>query len=344
MTGESMNRALARTGRAAWMVTGIVVVAVAGLLALILLLPYLSPLIVAVVLGAVLLPLVNRAKRRGLAAILAALAVPVLLIAVEVVTVLALRGDATQWADAARQAATEVRDATGADPVTPLFDASQRHELLLGAAGLAFDGVAAVFGLLVGALLAVYVLFFLLKDAPALGEGLVRRMPVPAATGREMLRVAVLQMRRYVVGTTVVAAMDTVVITAGAAILRLPLLGVIALVTFVAAFIPYIGAWLSAIFVVIVALGSGGPETAAWMLVIVLITQNVLEGVLRPYAFGVALDMHPLAVLAVTVAGGALGGVVGVFIAPPVAAILLAWHRMRSPARDRQTVPLVPAG
>jgi predicted PurR-regulated permease PerM len=57
------------------------------------------------------------------------------------------------------------------------------------------------------------------------------------------------------------------------------------------------------------------------------VTQNVLEGVVRPLAFGAALDMHPLAVLAATVAGGILGGVLGVFIGPPLAAIIISWRR-----------------
>jgi hypothetical protein len=60
-----------------------------------------------------------------------------------------------------------------------------------------------------------------------------------------------------------------------------------------------------------VALGAGGVDTALWMLAVVLVTQNIIEGLVRPLAFGAALDMHPLAILAATVAGGILGGVVG---------------------------------
>jgi predicted PurR-regulated permease PerM len=142
-----------------------------------------------------------------------------------------------------------------------------------------------------------------------------------------MLNDAGLRVRRYFVGTTVVAAMDAVVITLAAVLLRLPLLPVIALVTFVAAFVPYLGAWLSGIFVVVVALGSGGVATALWMLLIVLITQNVLEGVARPLAYGAALDLHPLTVLAATLLGGLLGGLMGVLIAPPLVAIVFTWIR-----------------
>jgi predicted PurR-regulated permease PerM len=149
-----------------------------------------------------------------------------------------------------------------------------------------------------------------------------------------MLADAGVRLRRYVVGTTFVAALDAVVIGLAAVILRLPLVVVIVLVTFATAYVPYLGAWLSAIFTVVVALGVGGVDTALWMLAVVLVTQNVLEGVVRPLAFGAALDMHPLAILAVTVVGGILGGVVGVFIAPPLAAIIMSWRRTLTARRS----------
>jgi predicted PurR-regulated permease PerM len=227
----------------------------------------------------------------------------------------------------------------GVDPLTPVVDAAQRREVLLGFAGALLSGAAAVVALLLGVLISVYVLFFLLNDGPRFGSGIVRRVSLPAATTRTMLTDAGARLRRYVVGTTAVAALDAVVIGLAAAVLRLPLVMIIALVTFVAAYVPYLGAWLSAIFAVVVALGAGGVDTALWMLAIVLVTQNLLEGVVRPLAFGAALDMHPLAVLAATLVGGILGGVMGVFIAPPVAAIALSWRRSLRTARSTAGAP-----
>jgi predicted PurR-regulated permease PerM len=194
------------------------------------------------------------------------------------------------------------------------------------------NATAAIFALAFGALIAIYILFFLLHDGPRFRDGIVARVALPPATTRTMLADAGVRLRRYVVGTTFVAAMDALVIGLAAAILRLPLVLVIALVTFATAYVPYLGAWLSAIFAVVMALGAGGVDTALWMLAIVLVTQNILEGLVRPLAFGAALDMHPLAILAATVAGAILGGVVGVFIAPPLAAIVMSWRRtLRSP-------------
>jgi len=322
---------LVRLGRSGWLMTGIVAGLAATIVAIAVLLPYLTPVIFAVVLAAVLAPMVDWLCRKGLrrvvASIIAALTLPVVVILLIVVVMRSLRGQATEWQGTAGSAAAQVKAAIGTDPLTPVLDAAQRGTVLRGVAGLAIQGTAAVVATVFGFLIAVYILFFLLKDGPQMVSAVAARLPYVPATARELLAGAGLRLRRYVAGTTVVAAMDAIVISLGAVVLRLPLVLVIALVTFATAYVPYLGAWLSAIFAVVVALGAGGPDAAVWMLAIVLLTQNVFEGLLRPYAFGVALDMHPLAVLAVTVVGAVLGGFIGVFIAPPLAAIAVFWVR-----------------
>lgn len=328
---------LGRLGRSGWLVTGMAAGVVVTALTVAVLLPFLAPVIVAVVSAAVLRPaaewMCRHGLRRTVAAVAATLLLPALLIALAVIVQAALRGQEAQWRQTATAAASEIHHAMGVDPVTPLVDAGLPQKLVLGVAGLAVQTVSAAVAVVFGALIAAYVLLFLLKDGPAFAAGIARRLPVPAATTRDLLGGADLRLRRYVLGTTVVAAMDTVVITFGSVVLSLPLVAVIALVTFVAAFVPYLGAWVSAIFVVLIALGAGGLDTALWMLGIVLVTQNLLEGILRPLAFGKALDMHPLAILAATAAGAVLGGLLGVFIAPPLVAILLFWYRtLRRPA------------
>jgi putative heme transporter len=336
---RSAPRWLARLGWSGWLVTGTVVGFGATVVAGAFVLSVLAPVIIAVLLAVVLAPLVSRLCRyrmpRGGAVTVATLVPLVVVLVLGFVVLHALRGQSAQWRETAHTAGARLASATGTDPVAPLLDATQRHELLLGLAGFALRGLAATISLVFWVLVTTYLLFFLLKDGPRFADRVAGWLPVPAGKGRELLDDAGFRVRRYFVGTTVVAAMDAAVITLGAALLRVPLLLVIALVTFATAYVPYLGAWLSAIFAVVVALGSGGVPTALWMLLIVLITQNVLEAALRPIAVGTALDLHPLAILAATVAGGLVGGIVGVFIAPPVAAIAVSWRRiLRSPPAD----------
>src|SRR5690606_28368579 len=73
-------------------------------------------------------------------------------------------------------------------------------------------------------------------------------------------------------------------------------------------------------FVVLIALGAEGPEAAAAMIVVQLLANGVLQQLVQPFAYGVALGIHPLAVLIVTIAGGALFGAVGLILAAPMTA------------------------
>ena len=117
---------------------------------------------------------------------------------------------------------------------------------------------------------------------------------------------------------TIVAGFNAVVITTAALIIGVPLAGTIAVVTFLGAYIPYVGAWTAATFVVLLTLGSSGADAAAAMIVVQLLANGVLQQMVQPFAMGAALGIHPLAVLVVTIAGGALFGSVGLILAAPL--------------------------
>ena len=125
-------------------------------------------------------------------------------------------------------------------------------------------------------------------------------------------------MRGYFAGVTAVAAFNGIVIGLGAFVLGVPLAGSIAVVNFVAAYIPYLGAWTAGAFTVLLALGAEGTSTAITMGVIVLLANGALQQLIQPIAYGAALGIHPLAVLIVTIAGGALFGTIGLIVAAPL--------------------------
>ncbi|GAB3850060.1 AI-2E family transporter [Dactylosporangium cerinum] len=323
---------LARLGRSGWLVTGAIVGAAALIAGLGLILAILAPVLVIVVIAAALQPLVERLRRRGvppaLAALIGALFVPAILVLLGILTVRTVSSASSDWATVAADAGRHLRTALGADPLHTLMASKQWQAALFGVGSAVLSGAALAGQAAIGVLLGAFLLFYMFKDGPALVDHLDRRLPLRPGLTRELLNSAALRMRQYVLGTTVVAAMDALVIGLGAMVLGLPLIGMIALITFVAAYVPYLGAWVSAAFAVLVALGAGGPEAATWMLAIVLVTQNVLEGVLRPFVFGRALDLHPVAILAVTIVGAAIAGLVGVLLAPPIAAIAVSWQAM----------------
>jgi putative heme transporter len=111
-----------------------------------------------------------------------------------------------------------------------------------------------------------------------------------------------------------------VVVGLGALILGVPLVGTIVAVTFLGAYIPYLGAWSAGAFSVLVALGGAGTDAAVGMIVLQLLANGLLQQMVQPIAYGAALGIHPLAVLVVTIAGGSLFGAVGLILAAPLTA------------------------
>jgi predicted PurR-regulated permease PerM len=143
---------------------------------------------------------------------------------------------------------------------------------------------------------------------------------------------------------TVVAAFNAVVIGLGALVLGLPEVVPIMLVNFFAAYVPYLGAWSAGAFTVLVALGSEGAGAAAAMIVIVLLANGALQQLVQPIAFGTALGIHPLAVLIVTIAGGALFGTIGLVLAAPLtsAAVHVSSDLARVRAREADRTAAAP--
>ena len=143
-------------------------------------------------------------------------------------------------------------------------------------------------------------------------------------------------MQGYFVGVTAVAAFNGIVVGLGALVLGVPLAGSIAVINFVAAYIPYLGAWTAGAFTVLVALGDGGPSTALAMGVISLLANGALQQLIQPIAYGAALGIHPLAVLIVTIAGGALFGTIGLIVAAPLTSAVTKIARDLAVARSAE--------
>jgi predicted PurR-regulated permease PerM len=161
-------------------------------------------------------------------------------------------------------------------------------------------------------------LFFLLKDGPSLRGWVDRHMGVETSVARTVTNNVILSLRRYFGGVSIVAAFNAVVVGLGAIVLGVPLAGTIALISFVTAYIPYVGAFFAGTFAVVLTLGSEGTTDAIIMLVIVLLANGLLQSILQPVAFGATLGLNPLVVLIVTVGAGALFGMVGLVLAAPL--------------------------
>jgi len=181
-------------------------------------------------------------------------------------------------------------------------------------------GIHGLTSLAFGISFSIFSIFFLLKDGPKLRAFIERHMGAPAPIARTITAGVITSIRRYFLGVTIVGGFNAIVVGLGAYFLDVPLAGTIAVVTFVLAYIPFIGAFVSGAFAVLIALGSQGTGTAIAMLVIVILANGALQNVVQPIAMGATLRMNPLLILVVTVGAGALFGMVGMVLAAPLTA------------------------
>ena len=184
--------------------------------------------------------------------------------------------------------------------------------------------------------LTILSLFFLLKDGPQLREWGERHMGVPEDVAKVISTRTIGALRGYFLGVTIVAAFSATVVGLGSLLLGVPLAGTIAVVTFIGGYVPYLGAWAAGTFAVLLALGGGGTDAAAGMIVLQLLANGILQQMVQPFAMGTALGIHPLAVLIVTIAGGALFGTIGLILAAPVVSAVTRIAADLSRARAEQ--------
>jgi predicted PurR-regulated permease PerM len=182
----------------------------------------------------------------------------------------------------------------------------------------AISGIRSLAALALSLSFAMLGVFFLLKDGPTLRGWVDGHLGVPTEVARTITGGVIRSLRGYFLGVTIVAAFNAVVVGVGALALGVPLAGTIAVVTFVTAYVPYIGAFVSGAFAVLIALGAEGTTTALIMLVIVILANGLLQNIFQPFAMGSALDLHPLAVLIITISAGCVFGMVGLVLAAPL--------------------------
>jgi predicted PurR-regulated permease PerM len=225
---------------------------------------------------------------------------------------------------------TSKAQSAGDDTSASVSDAF--HALLRGLG----TGVSALASLAAFVSFTLLSLFFLLKDGPVIREWTEHHMGVPHEISRVITGRTLQSLRGYFVGVTAVAVFNAVVIGLGALILGMPEVGAIMMINFVAAYIPYLGAWSAGAFTVLIALGSEGTGTAITMAVIVLLANGILQQMIQPIAYGAALGIHPLAVLIVTIAGGSLFGTIGLILAAPLTSACVRISSDLARAREAQ--------
>jgi len=344
--GAATERPLIRAGLYAWALVGLAAAAVVvgyivGELRLVVI-----PLVLAMFPAAILMPISDRLKRvmpGPLAAILTIAGAVALLSGIVALLAPQVSEELSDLGETVTQGAQEAQAFLESGPfgfqpvrIDNLVDQAQQRIAgteglagnLLGAAAVVVEGFA---GLLFG----LVALFFYLKDGPRISRALQnvfspRFRPDAAVMGSQAWGT----IGSYIRGQAIIAVIDAVLIGVAIAVLRVPLALPLTVLVFFGGLFPIIGAFVSGTVAVLVALATQGPGTALIVLAVIVAVQQLEGHLLAPIVIGRAVELHPLVALAALTAGAVLLGVLGAFLALPVAASLsraIAYLRERIP-------------
>lgn len=294
---------------------------------------------VALILASAVAPLVRWLVGKGWSHLWATLMsfLVILVVAGGVITgvVLAIRNEWQGLVDSALQGWQQLQEwvTNGPLPVdaTVIDDALQQVTDFVSsgnfASGLAsgtITGISAATNFLTGLVLMIVVLFFLLKDGPRINSFMLRwfRGETRAKLAESVDRASEV-LGGYVRGTATVAAVDAVLIGIGLVIVGVPLALPLAVVTFIGAFIPIVGATAAGILAALVALVTTGPVEALIVVAIVVGVNQIEGNLLQPVVMGRTLSLHALIVLLALTIGTIVGGIFGAILAVPYTAV--AW-------------------
>ena len=283
---------------AAWSWRLLVVLAAAGLVLylLILLKVIVVPVIVALFLATLLVPLVSWLERRGwphLTAVLTVFGAAVLLLAAIIAGFIPLIGnELVTLRQRADEGVAEVQRFIASRPFGLSEDDLNRY---LDQARQRFTR-------------------WILDFAGRHREHHLREIGIRSATA----------VSGYLRGQATVGAVDAVFIGIGLAVLGVPLVVPLAFLTFVAAFLPLVGAVVAGALAALVALVTKGVTTALLVVGLTLLVQQLEGHLLAPLLLGRAVALHPVVIILALAAGAILGGIIGAFLAVPIAAVVTA--------------------
>jgi len=291
------------------------------------------PLLIAIILASALSPVVGWLRRRGLSPILATWVTLLSAIVVfgGIVTLIVFAVE-NQWSELATSASDGIDQLSTYLTEGPLaIDAAQLEDFRnqgidfltssqFGSGALA--GVSVATEIITGAVLVVVILFFFLKDGDVIWNFFLRPFKGERLRrGRRIGTTSVRVLGGYVRGTAIIAFVDGAAIGIGLAILGVPLALPLAVIVFLTAFIPLIGATVAGILAALVALVANGWVVALIVVGIVVVVNQLEGNFLQPVVMAQSLKLHPLVILVALTAGTILAGIIGAVLAVPIAAV-----------------------
>jgi putative heme transporter len=315
------------------------------------------PLVIALLITTLTWPPARFLRRHGWHPALAASVVTVLFLVLVAGTIVGIvvpvAGQSSQLADGVVHGIQQLRDWAAGPPLN--IDDTQINNAINSAVdqiqarvgtivNYTFTGVSTVVNGLVTTVLALFLMFFFLKDGPRFLPWLGRQLPgrlgddIPAVATRGWDTLGA-----FVRSQAFVGLLDAVFIGIGLWAVGVPLVLPLAVLTFVAAFVPIVGALFAGFVAVLIALVFNGWVDALIVLAIIIAVQQLEGNIFQPMVQSRGLGLHAAVVLLAVTLGGSLAGIVGSFLAVPVAALAgVVWTYIREQLSDPPPLDAVP--
>ncbi len=292
------------------------------------------PVIVAMLISALLYPVVHLFERKGLPRGLGVLAALVMfIVAVTGLVWLIVSQLRAGFGDVARKATQTWNDilawiesapfGLSADQVNSFVEQLTKtvsdHQGQIWSGALSVTTTAGQ--VVAGALLTLFSLIFLLIDGKRIWYWVLGFLPKRAHAATDSAgKNGWVAVGQYVRVQVLVAFIDAVGIGLGAVVLGVPLPIPIAIMVFLGSFIPFLGAISTGAVAVFIALVYNGPINALIMLGVVILVNQIEGHVLQPLVMGNAVKVHPLGVVLAVSTGALLAGIPGALFAVPLTA------------------------
>jgi putative heme transporter len=346
--GDAVPPWLRTAGAVSWRLLALAGAVLAVLYLLSVLRVVVLPVIVALLVTTLLLPPVHALRRRGLgdgaAAGLVMLGAALVLFGVLGAIAPSIAGQADELGQGVEDGVREVSDIL-ADPP---FNLSEREigarvdeglDRLRENSGPLTHGVqsgAILLGeIITGLILTVLLTFFFLKDGRGMWNWITSFVgPERRGAWDEVGARVYTALGGYVRGIALVGLVDAVLIGIALLVIGVPLVVPLMVLTFIGAFLPLIGAFLAGLAAVLIALVSNGLVAALLVFGAIVLVQQVEGHLLYPLLMGRTVHLHPAVILIALGVGGILAGIIGVFLAVPVAgviSVILSYVRREPP-------------
>lgn len=199
------------------------------------------------------------------------------------------------------------------------------RELLLTSGGRVVDGATLAAEIVAGLFLSMLFTFFMLRDGPRFAGWLRSQLrPERRDRAQRAAERGWSTLGGYLRGAALLGIIESIAIGLALLVSGASLVVPVMVLTFVAAFVPIIGAVFAGVMAVLVALVTGGVVSAAIVGVVAIVVQQLDNDILAPWVYGRSLALHPVVILVSVVGGGALFGIAGTLLAVPVVAVAVS--------------------